>query len=125
MPYIEDFIPVMKYHGFSVGDSAGTTATTSSVTLNRTAGVITTPAIATGGSSIVITLTNNKIANGDMVFGQIVGGTLASGTPVMSAIRAGGGSAVFQIYNGSAANWDGGTLKIGFLVVKGISDKTS
>jgi len=125
MPYLDDYIPAFKWHGFSIGNSAGTVATSSSVTLNKTAGVITTPAIVAGGSSIILTLTNNKIANGDMVLANITGGTLASGTPVITSVITGGGSAVFNIMNTGTANWDGGTLKIGFLVVKGISDKTS
>ena len=125
MPYLEDYIPAFKYHGFSIGDSAGTTATTASVTLNKTAGMITTASITGTGSAYYLTLTNNKITTGDMVVGFLQRGSMSAGTPILSTVTAAGGSAVFTLINLTPAPAWSGTLKVGFLVVKGLSDVSS
>ena len=97
------------------------TCSSNAVTINDLMGLITTEALTTGeGASQAITLTNSKIAVGDLVFVTVGLGTATTGTPTVGDVTTAAGSCVIVILNGDAADDFNGTLKIGFMVVKAL-----
>lgn len=101
-----------------VGSGTGT-CSTNAVTINRAAGVITTEALTTAaGGTYTCTLTSNKIAAGDMVFG-VVDANGSAGQPSLASVTVTGGSgtAAFVIQNIHASAALDSAVKIYFLVV--------
>lgn len=102
-------------------DSGTTTASgtsgTSTATLSKMAGIITTDAITTAsGASHVMTVTNTLVASGDLVIGWLVGGTNTR-VGVQLECLAGSGSFTATIKNANASAING-TVIFGFLVLK-------
>jgi len=95
-------------------------ATTGAATLNKSSGVITTEALTTAaGADYVLTLTNSKIAAGDLVFASVQNGSNSAGTPCVATVDTHTAStAVITIQNIHASAALNGTLKISFFVVK-------
>lgn len=93
------------------------TGGTSTATLNRAAGMITTDAITTAAAaSHVLTLTNNRVAAGDMILATVNGGTNTAGFPILSAV-ASANTITFSLGNDGADAFNG-NVKIAFLVLK-------
>ena len=102
-------------------DSGTTTASgtggTSTATLSKMAGIITTDAITTAaGATHTMTVTNTLVASGDLVLVWLVGGTNTKPGIQIEAV-AGSGSFVAKIKNNNAAAIDG-TVIFGFLALK-------
>lgn len=94
----------------------------SAVTINDLFGLITTESLTTAQNAIeTITLTNSKIAVGDLVFVTVANGTNTQGTPMLGLVTPAAGSCVIKVINKHATSEAlNGTLKIGFMVVKSI-----
>lgn len=100
------------------GTSSGTTVS-SSITANGGQGVITTPTLTTAaGSTHTLTVTNNVVTAGDIVWAQVGNGTNTLGQPSMANVTPAAGSftAVIQNIHGSSAF--SGTLTVAFAVLK-------
>ena len=99
------------------------TCSSSAVTINGYIGTITTESLTTAQNAVVtITLTNNKIAAGDLVFCTLSNGSNTQGTPMLGVVTPAAGSCVIKLANKHAsAEALNGTLKIGFMVVKAVS----
>lgn len=90
---------------------------TSTVTLHRLAGTLTTASLTTAaGATHTITWTNSHIKVGDVIFLQILGGTdtQANWTTKVTA-TAGTGTIVLQNAGAAAAN---GTTVVAFFIAK-------
>lgn len=103
-------------------DSSTTTAVgtggTSTATLSKMAGVVTTDAITTAAAANhVMTITNTLVAAGDIVQISQNGGANSAGTPLFSAV-AGAGTITVTIFNKHASAAFNGTLIFSFLVLK-------
>lgn len=117
-----------KYRNFrlavqGIATEVGTgTASSAAVTINDLAGLITTEALTTAQNALAtVTVTNSKVAVGDLVFVTVANGTNTQGTPVLTKVTPGAGSFVLLVANlhASAESFNG-TLKIGFFVVKAL-----
>lgn len=110
----------VKNMPFFVGSFTATatgTGGTSTATLNRVAGIITTDAITTAAAaSHVLTLTNNRAAAGDIVLATWQGGTDTAGFPIIKAV-ASAGAITFTIGNDGADAF-AGNIKIAYLLLK-------
>lgn len=107
-----------------VASDVGTgTCSSNAVTINDLVGLITTEALTTAQNGIeTITLTNSKIAAGDLVFVTVGNGTNTQGTAMVGEVTPGSGSCTIQVINKHAsAEAFNGTLKVGFMVVKALS----
>lgn len=94
------------------------TGGTSTATLSESAGVVTTDAITTAAAANhVMTITNTKVAVGDIILLSQQGGTTSTGTPLFSAV-AGAGTIVVTIMNKHASAAFNAALVFAFLVVK-------
>lgn len=98
------------------------TASSSAVTINDYFGLITTESLTTAQNAIeTITLTNSKIAAGDLVFVNVGNGTNTQGTAMVGEVTPGAGSCTIQLINKHAsAEAFNGTLKVSFMVVKAL-----
>lgn len=98
------------------------TASSAAATLNDLAGLITSEALTTDQNVIyTLTLTNSKIAAGDLVFASVQDGTNTQGTPMIGAIKPAAGSCTIEVINKHAtAEAFNGTIKIAFFVVKAL-----
>lgn len=112
---------VMEMEGIASEEGTGT-CSSSAVTINDYFGVITTEALTTAQNAIeTITLTNDKIAVGDMVFVSIANGTNTQGTPMLGLVTPAAGSCTIKVINKHAtAEALNGTLKLAFMVVKAL-----
>ncbi len=109
---------VIPVSGTITGDVGTGTCTTNAVTINKMAGVITTESLTTASAaSQDITLTNSKIASGDLVLVSVMGGTNTTKAVTLEVVP-GTGSAVIKLTNNRAVTALDGTVKIGFLVIK-------
>lgn len=102
-------------------DSGTTTASgtggTSTATLSKMAGIITTDAITTAaGATHTMTITNTLVASGDLVLVWLVGGANTKPGTQIEAL-AGSSAITVKIKNNNAAAIDG-TVIFGFMVVK-------
>lgn len=99
------------------------TAASSAVTINGYIGKITTESLTTTQNSIeTLTLTNDKIAAGDLVFVTVADGTNTQGTPMLGEVTPAAGSCVIKVINKHAsAQAFNGTLIVGFMVVKSVT----
>ena len=117
-----------KYRNFrlavqGIATEIGTgTASSAAVTINDLAGLITTEDLTTAQNALAtVTVTNSKVAVGDLVFVTVANGTNTQGTPVLTKVTPGPGSFVLLVANLHAtAEAFNGTLKIGFFVVKAL-----
>ena len=98
------------------------TASAGAATLNDLAGLVTTEALTTAQNAIyTLTLTNSKVAAGDLVFVTVADGTNTQGTPMLGEVTPGASSVTIKVINKHAsAEALNGTLKIGFFVVKAL-----
>lgn len=95
-------------------------ATAGAATLNKSSGVVTSEALVTAaGASYVLTLTNNKIAVGDLVFASVQYGTSTTGTPCVTKVDTSTiSTAVVTIQNVHASAALNGTIKVSYFVIK-------
>lgn len=98
------------------------TASSGAATLSDLCGLITTEALTTAQNAIyTLTITNTKVATGDLVFAHVYDGTNTQGTPTITRVTPGSSSIVIKVNNMHAsAEALNGTLKIGFMVVKAL-----
>jgi hypothetical protein len=95
------------------------TATAGAATLNKGSGKVTTEALATAAAAnYTLTLTNSTIAAADQVYVSVAYGTSTAGTPVLSRVQTGAGTATIVIRNSDAAAAFNGTLVISYVVIK-------
>lgn len=112
---------LMEIDGLATEMGTGT-CSSSAVTINDCIGLITTEALTTAQNAIeTITLTNAKIAVGDIVLVTVANGTNTQGTPMLGLVTPGAGTCEINVINKHAsAEALNGTLKIGFVVVKAL-----
>lgn len=112
----------MSMQGVASDIGTGTTSS-SAVTINDLVGLITTESLTTAQNGIeTLTLTNSKIAAGDLVFVTVANGTNTQGTAMVGEVTPASGSCTIQVINKHAsAEAFNGTLKVGFMVVKALS----
>lgn len=68
-------------------DNGTATATAGAATLNKMAGVVTSEALTTAAAgTYTLTLTDNQIADGDIVAASVANGTNTAGTPVLARV---------------------------------------
>jgi len=92
-------------------------STAGAATINKTAGQITTEALATAaGSTYTMTLTNSLIAATSIVLVTVGKGTATTGEPVVQFVTPADGSVVILIRNVAASAALNGTIKINFAV---------
>lgn len=98
------------------------TASSGAATLDDLAGLVTSETLTTTQDALyTLTVTNSKVAAGDLVFVTVGNGTNTQGTPVLTKVTPASGSFVAIIANKHAsAQAFNGTLKIGFFVVKAL-----
>lgn len=99
------------------------TCVSDAVTINSHMCLITTEAKTTSQNGVeTITLTNDKIAVGDMVLVTLHNGTNTAGSPVLGVVDKAAGSAVITFHNkhASAVAFDG-TLELHVVVIKKVS----
>jgi len=97
-------------------DKAPGTCVANAVTINKSAGVVTTEALTTaGGAAQAITLTNSLIGTTSVLLCQVQGGTNTTQDINVVAVP-GNGSAVVTIYNNTAATALNGTIIFSFAV---------
>lgn len=99
--------------------TASGTGGTSTATLNKASGKITTAALTTAAAAThVLTLANSKIAAADQVYVSVGKGTATAGTLTVADVLPAAGSVAITIQNIHSANAVNGTLVISFMVVK-------
>jgi hypothetical protein len=104
------------YVGAFTATATGTGGT-STATLNRVVGMITTDAITTAaGAGHVMTVTNNRAAAGDMVLATWNGGTTTTGFPIIGAVAT-ANTITFTIRNDGAAAING-NVKFCYMLLK-------
>ena len=100
-----------------VGSSTGT-ASSNAVTINAASGVITTESLTTAaGATQNITLTNDRVAAGDMVF-AMVDANGSAGQPAVANVTLTAGQVVFAVRNLHASNALNAAVKIYFVINK-------
>jgi hypothetical protein len=112
---------LLECEGITAETGTGT-CSSSAVTISDYTGLITTEALTTAQNAIeTITLTNTKIAVGDLVFVTVANGTNSAGTPMLGTVTPSAGACEIKVINKHAtAVAFNGTLKIGFMVVKAL-----
>lgn len=109
--------------GGQINSDSGTatavgTGGTSTATVSKMAGVITTDAITTAAAAAhVMTITNVGVATGDLIFISQNGGSASTGTPIFSAV-ASTDTITVTISNKHASAAFNAALIFSFLVVK-------
>jgi hypothetical protein len=98
------------------------TAASKAVTINDYMGLITTESLTTAqNASDIVTLTNDKIAAGDLVFVSLSNGTNTQGTPALYACHVSANTAVIRFANLHASSQAfNGTLLLSFIVIKAL-----
>ena len=98
------------------------TASAAAVTINDWCGLITTEALTTAQNGVAtVTLTNSKVAVGDLVFASVGNGTNTQGTPTITTTTITASTVVFKISNlHASAEALNGTLLIRFMIVKAL-----
>jgi hypothetical protein len=99
------------------------TATAGAATLSDLFGLVTSESLTTAQNAIyTLTITNTKVAVGDLVFASVGNGTNTQGTPTITTINVAANSIEIKISNLHAtAQALNGTLRIRFMVVKALS----
>ena len=94
--------------------SSTTTATTSTVTLNNRAGVITTESLSnTSLTNYVLTITNTTVTATDICFASLSLGSNTAGQPFIDKVTPGAGTLAISVANKSATALNG-TVKLAF-----------
>jgi hypothetical protein len=94
-------------------------ATTGAVTLNKSSGVLTSEALTTAaGNLYTMTLSNSKVAAGDIVLPSVALGDSTQGLPQMVTTTVTDGSVVFIVKNIHATQAFNGTITISYGVLK-------
>lgn len=94
-------------------------ATTGAATLNKSSGVITSESLTTAAGSIyTLTLSNSKIAAGDMVFPSVQLGDSTTGIPQVVDAAVTAGQVVIRVKNIDGSAPFNGTIAISFMVLK-------
>lgn len=102
----------------AVGDTGTATAVAGAATVSKQRGVVTSEALTTAAAAAyTLTLTNTKIAAGDVVVASVQNGTNSQGIPVVGEVTPGAGSATIKVYNLHASQAFNGTIKISFVVL--------
>ena len=98
------------------------TATAGAATLSTLQGKITSEAITTAQNAIyTLTLTNTKIAAGDIVLASVGNGTNTQGSPVVTRVSPANGSVVILVANlHASAQAFNGTIVVSFSVIKAV-----
>lgn len=98
------------------------TASSGAATLNDLVGLITTEALTTAQNAVyTLTLTNNRVVVGDIVFVSVGDGTNTQGTPVVTRVNVAAGSIAISISNlHASAQALNGTLRIRFMIIKAL-----
>jgi hypothetical protein len=115
--------------GYKTGVGVGGTVTqatnrTTGVTLSKLSGAITTSTASLAAESTAdFTVTNTKVAVGDVVAVSVRSGSNGGGTTV-SVITVAAGSFVIRVHNGNVAagTAETGAIIINFVVLKGTSN---
>lgn len=95
------------------------TAVAGAATLNKTSGKITSEALTTAGlADYTLTLTNSKIAAGDIILCSVANGTNTQGTLAMGPQVCGAGSATIIVHNLNASVALNGTVVISYAILK-------
>lgn len=112
---------LMEHRGLAVEKGTGT-ASSAAVTVDEYIGQITTESLTTAQNAIAtVTLTNNKVAAGDLVFWSVQNGSNTQGTPMPGWIVVTANTVVFKVINKHASSEAfNGTIKINFMVVKAL-----
>jgi hypothetical protein len=102
--------------------SAGTkkvTATTSSVTLNKASGVVTTEALTTAaGAAYTLAITSDKASEGDIVLTSVTLPPGAHGVPVVSSVRVDNIRRVLVTITNVGTAAFNSTLNVAFAILK-------
>ena len=103
----------------ALGVRTGTaTAAAGAATLNAESGVITSESLTTAAAAeYTLTLTNSKVAAGDVVVASVATGTNTKAPIYVTEVVPAAGSVVIKVRNDNAAALDG-TIKIAFVVFK-------
>ncbi len=102
----------------AVGDTGTATAVAGAATVSKQRGVVTSEALTTAAAAAyTLTLTNTKIAAGDVVVASVQNGTNSQGIPVVGEVTPGAGSATIKVYNLHASLAFNGTIVISFVVL--------
>lgn len=100
-------------------DSGTATAAAGAAALNKMAGVVTSEALTTAAAAAyTLTLTDNKIAAGDIVLASVANGTNTTAGLQVGEIKPADGSCTIEVWNRAAAAALNGTIKIAFVVFK-------
>ena len=114
---------VLEFMGWAA-DIATATATAGAATCNSLVGSITSEALTTAAAAeYTLTVTNDKIAAGDLVFAS-VDALASAGTPGIGGCTVTAGQVVITVTNLHAANAFDDPIKVNFFVVKALSGIT-
>lgn len=95
-------------------------ASSGAATLHEMIGKVTTEALTTAAAAeYTLTLTNNKIAAGDLVFAT-VDALLSAGTPAIGGCTVTAGQVIITVSNVHASAAFDDPIQIGFMVVKAL-----
>lgn len=137
MPYLEDYIPVVKYHGLNTQkdiDSEGSSRLAKLVipvtsadatnlgaaTCSAMNGLVTSNFNIAAGTIYRLTITNTNASANDLIFASIHPFT-STGTPYILSVASAGGSIAVKYGNLSDGVLMGtGSVKVGFMLVKGL-----
>ena len=110
---------VLQIGGFAT-EKGTATASAGAATCSYLAGTITTEALTTAAAAeYTLTLTNSKIAAGDLVFASADAASSA-GTPAIGGCTVSAGQVVITVSNVHAADAFDAAIKIHFFVVKAL-----
>ncbi len=119
-------LPHSEFRNFTVAmagmsSEVGTaSATAGAATCDDLVCQITTESLSTAaGAEYTLTLTNNKIAAGDLVFASVDAGS-STGTPGIGGCTVTAGQVIITVTNLNAATAFNNTLKVNVLVVKAL-----
>jgi len=114
---------IMELAGLA-SDIGTATATTGAATLNAMIGQVTSEALTTGAAAeYTLTVTNDKIAAGDIVLAS-VDANGSAGSPNIGECTVTAGQVVITVSNTHASAAFDGAIKINFVVIKALSGIT-
>lgn len=118
-----DYYRNMRLSMFGIASEVSTgTSSSGAVTVNDYFCLVTTEALTTAqNAKFTLTVTNNKIAVGDLVFASVGNGTNTQGTPMLETVTVAASTATIIVVNKHAsAEAFNGTLKIAVMVIKAL-----
>lgn len=112
----------LSMRGISSDISTGT-ASSKAVTINDYMGLITSEDLTTAQNAVdVVTMTNDKVAVGDLVLVTLHNGTNTQGTPMLTTVTVTASTVAIRFANKHATSEAfNGTLKFSFVVIKALS----